>query len=369
VCETAGFGAHADALRLDGFRVIGGSAFGDRLENDRAFGQSLMRSVGMRTAATQAFCTFQGGIDFLLSHPGRYVYKLSDGASASTRNYVGELDDGRDLLAVLQDECARAIPGERTNFVLMEHLTGVEVGVGAYFNGEDFLMPACIDWEHKRFFPGNLGELTGEMGTVVSYRDSKWLFDATLSRIAPALREAGHCGYLNINTIVNSEGIWPLEFTSRFGYPGFAICDALQAEGWGDLLKRVADRSALTFPTHSDYAVGVVLTVPPFPYEFGYSQLSKGARIFFRDTLPPGDQEHLHYGEVEMSDGHLVTSGSLGYVMVVTGTGKTIGEAQDAAYGRVRKIVIPNMRYRNDIGDRLREQDLAQLISWGFLHS
>jgi len=369
VCETAGFGAYADALRSDGFRVIGGSAFGDRLENDRAFGQSVMRSAGMRTAQTHEFRDFQAGIDFLSAHPGRYVYKLSDGASASTRNYVGELDDGRDLLAVLGGERARATPGEATHFVLMQHLTGVEVGVGAYFNGDEFLTPACIDWEHKRFFPGDLGELTGEMGTVVSYRGSQWLFDATLGRIAPALRAAGHCGYLNINTIVNEEGIWPLEFTSRFGYPGFAICDALQTEGWADMLRRIADRSALTFPTHGGYAVGVVLTVPPFPYEFGYGQLSKGARIFFRDTMTSGDMEHLHYGEVEMSDGRLITSGSLGYVMVVTGTGETIHAAQDAAYARVRKIVIPNMRYRHDIGDRLRQHDWACLMQWGFAHA
>ena len=183
------------------------------------------------------FDDYAAALAFLREHPARYVFKFSDGESASTRNYVGEMDDGSDVVALIERERARRVPGTAVDFVLMDHVAGVEVGIGAYFNGDSFLEPACIDWEHKRFFPGDIGELTGEMGTVVSYRGSRRLFDLTLAKIAPGLRSAGFHGYINLNTIVNAAGVWPLEFTSRFGYPGFAICDALHVEGWDRIFR------------------------------------------------------------------------------------------------------------------------------------
>lgn len=359
--ETASLGDVQDELRHDGFNVIGGSSLGDRLENDRAYGQSVLRDLGFRTANSHEFSDFDDAVDFVQRTRGRYVFKLNGTEWSSTRSYVGALDNGDDMVALLRGTQRSWPVAEHPWFVLMDHLTGVEVGVGAFFDGEEFLSPANLDWEHKRFFPGDVGELTGEMGTVVTYRGADRMFEQSLARVAPLLRESGYRGYINLNTIINDDGIWPLEFTCRFGYPGFPILDSLHRCGWDQIFRSLIRRDGNEFPTHDGYSVGVVITMPPFPYSHGYDALGKGMPISFTDDLNEADCRSLHYGEVDMREGQLVTAGMIGYIMVVTGVADAIEAAREVAYKRVRKVVIPNSRYRNDIGVRLIDRDMAEM--------
>jgi phosphoribosylamine--glycine ligase len=249
----------------------------------------------------------------------------------------------------------------------MEFIDGIEMGVGAYFNGEEFLEPACLDWEHKRFFPGDLGELTGEMGTVVTYTRSKTFFDRTLGKMRPLLKEHGYCGYINLNTMVNERGIWPLEFTCRFGYPGHAILDPLQRTPWGDLFRAMIERNDRRFDTEPGFAVGIVITTPPFPYSREHVTEPVGLPILFEGEISQAERRNVHYGEVGLSGDVLVTSGASGYTLVVTGTGETIATARDAANALAGKVIVPNARYRRDIGQRLIQGDFAKLEAWDLL--
>ena len=357
-----GSGEEQDKLRRAGFNVIGGSAFGDRLENDRAYAQALLAEIGLSVARVWEFGERNAALAFLDDHPARYVLKFN-GPVASLNNYVGRAHNGRDVRAFL----AKLPEDETAPIVLMEHVDGVEMGVGAYFNGVDFITPACLDWEHKRFFPGDLGELTGEMGTVVTYDRTHRFFELTLARMAPLLREAGYCGYINLNTIVNERGIWPLELTCRFGYPGFAILDPLQETSWSELFCSMIARTSPTMATRPGFSVGVVLTVPPFPYARPQVAEPLGLPVCIDGDLTPEERRHLHYCEVGLDDGELVTSGIYGWVMVVTGTGETIAAAQQRANALADRILVPNVRYRRDIGDRLIGGDYARVERQGLL--
>lgn len=368
VFEEVGRGELQDRLRREGYRVIGGSAIGDRLEEDRAFGQACLRDAGMTTAPISTFADFDAAIAFVAANTRRYVLKFDASYLTSDANYVGMRDDGADVVAIMTRyrRQYRELDEDPPPFMLMHHVQGVETGLGAFFDGTDFVGPINLDWEHKRFFPGDLGELTGEMGTVLTYRGGEKLFAATLARLAPVLRAGGHVGYVNLNTIINAEGVWPLELTCRFGYPGFAILSALFRDGCGTILSRIA-RGAGGFETHDGFAVGVVLTVPPFPYHHGYDELGRGTPICLPADLTDEERLHLHFAEVGLEGGELVCVGQVGYVMVVTGRGATIADAQRAAYGLAGRIAIPNVRYRNDIGDALAARGLSELAGLGWI--
>jgi phosphoribosylamine--glycine ligase len=356
-------GEAQDALRRDGFNVVGGSAYGDRLENDRGYAQRVMAEIGLSTARFWEFANRDEALRFLQERPARYVLKFN-GPTAAVDNYVGRLVDGRDLRAFL----ARLKQADETaSLILTEFVEGIEIGVGAYFDGAKFLTPACLDWEHKRFFPDDLGELTGEMGTVVTYDRTRRFFAQTLGRMEKLLQSNGYCGYINLNTIVNEQGIWPLEFTCRFGYPGFAILDPLQQTPWGELFHAMIARSRSSFDTTPGFAVGIVLTTPPFPYPRSQVPEPIGLPVLFDGELTAEDRRNLHYGEVGLEGDDLVTSGIYGWTMVATGVGPSIAVAQERANCLADRVLVPNVRYRHDIGSRLMRGDYARVEQLGLL--
>ena len=366
--ESATKGKIQDTLRQEGYQVIGGSAFGDTLEGSREYGQQIMHEMGMSIAKTFKFTDYDTAISFIHTNKKRYVYKSNGADSERTRNYVGKADDGADLIAILMHYKSQQVEeAARADFVLMEYISGIEIGVGAYFNGEHFLQPACLDWEHKHFFTGDLGELTGEMGTIVTYRGAEIIFKRTLLQLETELKQSGYCGYINLNMIANAEGLWPLEFTSRFGYPGHSICAALQQDSWETLFQNMLQKSSLYFATFAGYSAGVVLNVPPFPYRYGYEVLSKGLPVLFHPSLTEIDQKNLHLNEVAKVNNQLVTSGMIGNIATAVGTGSSIAAARQQAYELADKVILPNMRYRKDIGTNLIAGDLQQLIDWGYL--
>ncbi len=365
IFDDIGFGDIAESLRAVGKLVVGGSKYTDRLEEDREFGQNEMQKAGMSVLSHWDFADFESAISFIKANPGRYVFKPSGNTSSDQKGilFLGQEEDGKDLIEILEQNkktWARKIK----KFQLQKMAEGVEVAVGAFFNGEDFIYPVNVNFEHKKLFPGDLGPYTGEMGTLMYWSPGNEIFRDTLLKIKAELAQSGYIGYIDINCIANAKGIYPLEFTSRFGYPTISI----QAEGissaLGDFFYKLAKKEKTELKIKKGFQIGVVIVIPPFPYEDNReAAIYRDLSVLFRKKNLDG----VHLGDIKMVNDTWVVAGDSGYVLVVTGSGITVEEARKQVYARVNNIILQNMYYRTDIGAKwLGDSD--RLHMWGYLY-
>jgi phosphoribosylamine--glycine ligase len=362
--DTLGQGEKAHRLRQAGKPVVGGTPYTDRLEDDRSFGQEELKKAGINILPYREFDNFDDAVEFVKENPARYVLKPSGEAqNVKRRLFVGEEEDGGDVVRMLE-AYKLALAAEIKVFQLQRRVTGVEVAVGAFFNGAKFVTPININFEHKKMFPGNLGPSTGEMGTFMFWTEPNRLFHQTLAKMEPALARERYVGYIDLNCIVNGNGIYPLEFTSRFGYPTIFIQQEGMLTPIGQFFWELANCEDSKLKVKSGFQVGVRVIVPPYPFDDPgtFESLSKNAVIFFKKATP----EEVHIEDAKLVDGQWLVAGTSGVVLCVVGLGPTMKAAQQQAYSRIKNILIPNMYYRTDIGDRWLE-DSDRLMSWGYL--
>ena len=365
VFDDTGFGEDADKLRKAGKLVVGASEYGDRLEEDREFGQDEMKKAGVNILPHWDFTDFDSAIKFIKENPGRYVLKPSGKAQNEKELlFVGEEDDGQDVMEVLElykKNWSKKIK----EFQLQKHAKGVEVAVGAFFNGKDFINPVFINFEHKKMFPGDIGPSTGEMGTSSFWAPPNKIFEATLAKMKAPLAASGYTGYIDINCIVNGNGIYPLEFTSRFGYPTISLQIEGVASPWGEFLQAMAKGEDYQLRTKAGFQICVVIAVPPFPFHDpeSFRKYSEDATIIFKRPQFDG----VHLCDVKLVGGYWRLAGISGYALVITGSGPTMEFARRQAYMRIQNIKIPNMFYRTDIGVRWMT-DSDRLQGWGYLY-
>ncbi|EJN58695.1 phosphoribosylglycinamide synthetase C domain-containing protein [Halogranum rubrum] len=375
--DIFGMGTHAERLREEGHHVVGGTAYTDRLEDDRNFGQRELQEMGIETLPHREFRDFDEAVQFIRDNPDPYVIKPSGQVQNVKRLvFVGEEDDGADTIRILQSY-KKSWGDKIERFELQKRADGVEIAIGAFFNGSEFLTPVCMNFEHKRLFPGNVGPATGEMGTSMTWTGPNRLFRRTLKKLEPRLAEEGYVGYMDLNCIVNGEGIYPLEFTPRFGYPTIFLMEESMQTPIGDFFHHIARGESPELSVHEGFQIAVRVCLPPFPFtdEQTFSEFAENAAIGFESHRPTEwterDQlanapEGVHIEDVKCEGGQWRVAGSSGVVLVVTGMGLTMREAQEQAYERVDNVVLPNKYYRDDIGERWVDGDGDRLHAWGY---
>lgn len=364
IFDYTGYGEECEALRADGKIVLGGSTYTDLLELDRNFGQNELKKHKIKTLPFKEFLSFQDAITYVEKNPDAYVIKPS-GETQELKQllFVGSDDGGLDVIRVLK-AYDKSWGNDFGNFQLQKKVKGVEISVAAFFNGNEFLRPINITFEHKKLFPKELGVSTGEMGTSMFWVNQSPIFDATLKKFEQTLAKNKFVGHIDINCIVNGNGIYPLEFTSRFGYPQIFIQRAGITEPIGELLYKVASGQSFKINTKKGFQVGAFIVVPPFPYDDKktFELFSKDAVVVFKKDMKEG----IHPMHLKKVNDEWLITGNIGIALLVTGTGITMRDAQKMMNNRISSVIVNNGYYRTDIGDRWFE-DSDRLWSWGLL--
>ena len=341
--DSSGGGKTADRLRARGHFVWAGSVFADQIELDRSLAFELLDQAGVKFPETKTFYDWEEGRRYARRQNTRLVFKASGDLAKDSEIQTYSAYDTEDMIAMLDyfESAAHHAP----EFELQHHVKGVAVSTEGWFNGDKFMEPFNHTIEHKAMFVDDLGPSTGCAFNVVWKCEHNHIVEQGIRLFEPILAEYNHIGPVDLNTIVNNEGVWALEFTPRMGYDAFPTILELVGEDLGELLAKMArgeqpDRMELA----TDFAAGLRITVPPHPSEEFKPHPGVPVRGFTRS-----DREHLYFFDVMFDDSNkLVTTAAYGNLLCATGKGRTIQEAFEGPNELAKKARIPEKQYRTD---------------------
>jgi phosphoribosylamine--glycine ligase len=324
-----------ELLRREGFRVLGGGRYADRMEHDRDACFDLVGAHGLKPPPSTPFVDTLEAIRFLEAHEETaFVYKPDAGETYDTWIPFGE--HGNEANLELRQHL-RSLT-HRTPFVLQERKDGVETNVEVWFvHGEPQF--AFMTLECKRKLAGDLGDLAGCAldYTFVIPIESKAVRES-VGRLFPIYREMRYTGFGDANFIVARDGIWFFEKCERFGYNAHPnLFWNLNRKPLGEVFASLVDG---TFTPDFSPGFGASVTLymdHPMP--------SKIVRV------PDALRRSVYFVDVYRESGALLTAGYYGdAILFACGFGYTIPTAWDAAVDIARQIAFSGRAYRPDGG-------------------
>lgn len=365
IFDDIGFGKDQDYLRSQGYFVVGGCEKSDLLEQDREYAQEEFKKRGFTTKEIHTFSNAFHASEFVKKNKKRWVIKQND-ANFKELTYIGEHAQGSDVVNVLEQYQNHDLY-KNTSISIHEYVEGIEIGVGRYFNGDQWVGPIEINCEHKKLCNENIGPITGEMGTLAWFTNNEGeLFKKILTPWEDFLRNAHFHGDFEINCIItNTKEIIPIEITPRLGSPITFLQEHLITSSLTDFFYSVATGRDIKISFKPHYGIIQLVAIPPFPYSFKNSH--KLEYLIFFDNLSKKEMERIHFDEVFYENKTYKTIDESGHIFYVTGSGSSISDIQKNNKLIIEKIILPKKIYRTDIGTLFIEKQKKELLKMGFL--
>jgi phosphoribosylamine--glycine ligase len=357
-----------------GYPIFGPNIAAAKMELDRQFGQDIFKKCGIKTMPSVEFNDYDKAKEYVASKMERFVCKPNSDVDKAL-SYVAK--SPRDMIGML-DRWKTEAP-QSQGFILQPFVGGIEMAIGGWFGKKGFSKWYTENAEFKKHLPGDTGVNTGEQGTVMRYVKESKLVDKLLTPLTSYLHSINYRGYIDVAAIIDDKGVpWPLEFTSRPGWPCFTIQSSLHIGDPSRWMKDLLDGED-TLEVLDETAVGIVATIPDYPFTQYTKRNCTGYPIYNTERLV---MEDIHYCEVMLGDvvdeeddkivykKGPVTCGD--YVLIATGTDFDIHGAQKRAKRALKTIEISHSPgWRDDIGERLEKQlpvlqDMGYALEWHY---
>jgi phosphoribosylamine--glycine ligase len=345
----------SDSLRAAGIAVFGPSQAAAQLEGSKAFTKALCDRADIPTAGYAHTTSLDEAVAALDRFDAPYVLK-ADGLAAGKGVVIAATR--AEAEAALADMFGGALGQAGAEVVIEEFMQGEEVSFFAITDGA-MILPFGSAQDHKRVGDGDTGPNTGGMGAYSPARVLTPDLRSEVMRriIAPTVKtlaEEGtpYAGVLYAGLMLTAEGPRLVEYNCRFGDPECQVLMMRLESDLGEYLLACADYSlgSLRRPKFAEErALTVVMAANGYP-----GTPEKGGAIDGIAAAETGGALVFHAGTA-LDDGRLVASG--GRVLSVTARGRSVAEAQQAAYAAVDAIDFPTGFCRRDIGWREIERE------------
>jgi phosphoribosylamine--glycine ligase len=343
-----------DRFKAAGLKCFGPGAGAAQLEGSKTFSKEFLEKYAIPTARYGSFEDSGQAIEFARSMGTPVVIK-ADGLAAGKGVVIAHSHDEAEK-TILDMLSGRTFGEAGARVVVEEFLVGEEASFIVIADGENFL-PFASSQDHKAAYDGDKGPNTGGIGAyspapVVTPAVHEKIVEQIIKPTIEGMREEGHAytGFLYAGLMIDDEGNPSvIEFNCRFGDPEtqpimmrmtsdlVALCLAALDGSLGEMEIEFLDDTALT----------VVIAAGGYPGTYATGRVIHGLQDIERGKI-------FHAG-TRREGNEVKTSG--GRVLGVTALGKTVAEAQSAAYRIVDSISFEDMMFRSDIGYRAVERE------------
>jgi phosphoribosylamine--glycine ligase len=350
IFDISGNGKIAGQFKKQGTKIYGASSFADNLEFDRDLGFAQMVAYGIKVPTTKTFKTFAAGLQYIKNagKDQRLVFK-PNGSMPCKLTFVSK--DNEELIEYL-NFVEKVYGSKIDDFVLQDFIEGVVVSSEFFCDGKKFLRPCNHTVEVKKAMNDELGPSTGCSGNITWLCDGCKLCQEGVEKIEELCVSEGYVGQIDLNAVINDDGVFGLEWTPRMGYDATPTFLTLLDIEYSEFFSKIVEGTLRSIPASYDYAGAVRFSIPPYPVEL---LKGKDPEDFSESESVPilnweKHQENIYFYEVRCEDGRLVHSSGTGVIGIAFDQARYPEECLVKPMKILEDIHLPDKGYRTDLG-------------------